>query len=319
MTDLHSANTNLAPDWAPLVAADLARLDRWFEGRMVLSVEPDTELVPADRFFDLDFLRNAIARAGGAGDVDDDSYLRVAVSRFTRHYTSSLSAVVLLSLARGVAIEAPPARCTFAYWMDVPFRLLLDGTDHHVTLSMERPTSWPVEGVSVPTLAELRAKVWRHLYAEHLAPLFERIRAVTRVSRDVMWTNAAEWVGMLSDAAVEYLGPEHARLFVDDRVALLGAAELPGLPGDNPLRGRLEWLPSDVPGFEHGVQTRKVCCGTYLLAARDFRLCQNCGFMPIEDRVALIQERHGVSMGMPGGAATERSIELGRARTRAGS
>ena len=47
----------------------------------------------------------------------------------------------------------------------------------------------------------------------------------------------------------------------------------------------------DAPDFPHGVQTRRICCVTYMLPDRLGRLCQNCGFLPISDRVALIRER----------------------------
>lgn len=36
---------------------------------------------------------------------------------------------------------------------------------------------------------------------------------------------------------------------------------------------------------------------TYLLAVRLSRLCQNCPYLPSEDRLALAFERHGVAIG----------------------
>ena len=116
----------------------------------------------------------------------------------------------------------------------------------------------------------------------------------------------------VSDAADEYLGPERARPYYEDRLALLGAPSIPGIAGPNALRGLVDWPAIDAPDFPHGVQTRRICCVTYLLPDRLGRLCQNCAFLPLGDRVALIRERHGVPMGTPGGPAEKHSIAVGR-------
>jgi ferric iron reductase protein FhuF len=162
----------------------------------------------------------------------------------------------------------------------------------------------------VKTLRELREFVWRKLYAENLAPLFARTLEVTKVATNLCWTNAAEWVANVSDAADEYLPPEAARPYYDDRIALLEAPAIPGIAGPNPLRGLMDWLPYEAPDFPHGVQTRGICCVTYMLPDRLGRLCQNCGFLPIQDRVDLIRERHGKPMGTPGGPAQARTRSM---------
>lgn len=337
-----------AAGWRPALADQLDDLGRWVEGRFVVEPEPSMEVVPAERFLDLDHLRSAIVRAGegalsqwnhvvppsgqdgeeGADDQDEDEDeelddldgsgqdidLRLAVSRFTRHYTASLTAVAQAALARGVGLDLSPAHCRLVIWRDLPFRTILTLDDQDVVTCEDRPPSWPVQGRSVATVEELREHVWRPLYAGHIAPLFERVRQITRVTRGLMWTNAAEWVGIVSDAAEEYLGPGEAGPFVADRKALLETPTLPGIEGRNPLLERLDWVPSGEAAHPQHVQTRRTCCGTYLIADRGGRLCQGCPFMPLEDRVALIRERHGVPMGTPGGPAEQRSVELGLAR-----
>jgi Fe-S oxidoreductase len=318
------ADAGPAADWRPELTAQLDALGRWLQGRFVIEPEPDAEVVSAERYLDLAFLREAIARARAQqlsppsgvpipltddeGDVD----LRIAVSRFTRQYASSLTAVALVALGRGVGLDLSAARCRLVVRANIPFLTVLDVPAGSALLCAERPTEWPVDGPVVATLDELRAHVWRRLYGEHLGPLFERVLAVTRVSRNLMWSNAAEWVGNVADGADEYLPPAEARPFVEDTRALLEAAEIPGLAGPNPMRGLLEWLPFDAPDFPRGVQTRHVCCITYLLPDRLGRLCQNCPFMPVDERVDLIRERHGVPMGTPGGPAEQRAIERGR-------
>jgi Ferric iron reductase FhuF-like transporter len=330
-----------ASGWRRGLAGQLDDLGRWFEGRLVPEPDADVEVVPAERFLDLDYLRDAVTRAGEglaqwwgheqpdvdqsdqSDDDDDDDEgdenvdLRLAVSRFTRHYTASLTAVALVGLARGVGLDLSAANCQLVIWRDLPFRTVLTLDDDRVLTCPSRPAAWPVQGRSVATVGELREHVWRGLYAGNIAPLLSRVRQLTRVTRSLMWTNAAEWVGLVSDAAEEYLTPDEAPPFVADRMALLAAPTLPGLDGPNPLLDRVEWVPVDGSEFPREVMTRQVCCGTYLLADRGGRLCQNCPFLPLEDRVALIRERHGVSMGGAGGPAEQRSIELGRRRMKA--
>jgi hypothetical protein len=129
-----------------------------------------------------------------------------------------------------------------------------------------------------------------------------------------MWSNCAESPAMVSDAAEEYLNSGRARAYVEDRIAVLQADALPNVSGPNPMRGLIEWLPTDAPECPHGLQTRKMCCATYLLPDRLGRLCQNCSLLCVEDRVALMRERHGVPMGSPGGPAEQRAIEVGLTR-----
>jgi hypothetical protein len=310
--------------WQGALLRELDLLGRWFEGRYVAEPGRDDEVVPATRFLEPDYLRAAIARAhttsfhssdAASSEGDEDLNLRIAVSRFTRQYASSVSAIALAALAQGVGLDLSARRCRMLFYKDVPFRASLDTTDMVPLRCAERPTTWPIDGPIVDTADELRQYTWQKLYGEHLAPLVEAVRDVTRVSRAVIWTNVAEWVGVLSDAADEYLEAEDARPILADRVAVLEADSLPGVSGPNPLRGRLDWTPYDTPDFPHGVQVRQHCCMTYLLPDRLGRLCSNCGFLPLEDRVALIRERHDVPMEAPQrGPALEKAIEIGLER-----
>jgi len=308
------------PAWHASLEGELERLDRWFRGRFVPEPAATDEVVPALQYHDLDYLRAAIMRgkfttasppidpSGEHVDVD----IRIAVSRFTRQYSSSLHAVALTALANGVGIDCSAARTRVIVRANIPFLCVVDVPEGEPIRCAERPTTWPVQGREVATLRELREFVWRKLYAENLAPLFERVLAVSKVSTDLCWTNAAEWVANVSDAADEYLTPEEARPYYEDRLALLSAPSLPGIVGPNPLAGLVDWPAFDAPDFPHGVQTRRICCVTYMLPDRLGRLCQNCGFLPIPERVAMIRERHGVPMGTPGGPAEKRAIAVGR-------
>ena len=300
----------------------LNRLDRWFEGRFVAQTGPDDEVVLAADYEDPAFLEAAIVRARSmharpvdAPTEDDESLdLRIAVSRFTRQYSSSLSAVALVALANGIGLDVSPDRCRLIIRSNIPFLTVLDLGPGDVVRCAERPTTWRVDGPVVETLAELREFVWSRLFGRHLGPLYARIGRVVHVSPSLMWSNAAEWVANVSDAADEYLDPDAAAPYLDDRQALLDAPELPEIHGPNPMTGLIRWQAVEDPWFPHGVQTRRVCCITYLLEDRLGRLCQNCPFLGLDDRMALIRERHGVPMSEPGGPAAGRAIEVGLAK-----
>lgn len=308
----------MAPaDWQGPLVEQMTELDRWVRGRYVAAPSESDEVVPATRYLDPDFLRAAIERvrvaaAAGIRDADRDEAdvdVRIAVSRFTRHY-ACVSLAVLTALANGVGLDASAARCSFIIRGNVPFISVID--DPAPITCAERPNPWGIRGREVATVRELREYVWRKLYAENLVPLFARVHELTKVSRDLVWSNTAEWCSTLSGAADEYLDPARAVPYVEDRVALLEGPELPGVPGPNPMRGLIRWDPYDAPDFPRGVEMRKVCCVTYMLPDRLGRLCSNCPHLPFEERIALVREQHGQPMGTPSGPAEQRAIAIGR-------
>jgi hypothetical protein len=303
--------------WREPLVMQMERLDRWARGRFVAEPGPGDEVVSATDYLDPIFLRAAIERvrvaaAAGIRDVDRDEAevdVRIAVSRFTRHY-ACVTLAALTALANGVGLDASAARCRYVIRGNVPFIALVD--DAEPLTCAERPNTWGVGGREVRSVAELRDHVWRTLYAENIAPLFDRVREITKVSRDLVWTNAAEWCTVVSGAADEYLDAESAVPYVDDRIALLDSPSLPGLAGSNPLRGQIRWDPFDAPDFPRGVELRRICCVTYMLPDRLGRLCSNCPHLPLEERVALVREQHGQPMGAPSGPAELRAIAIGR-------
>ena len=316
-----------AGSWRRSLAEGIDRLGRWFQGRYAFEADESTETIPTTRYFDPDFLRRAIAASHTvrpeflfreppepetpASEVDLD--LRVAVSRVTRHYTACLSVAAFTALAHGVALDMSPRNCRVRTKLELPFSLVLDYLGEGAMVTPERPTPWQVTARSVPTLAEARAHVWRTLYGSHLAPFFETVRRITRVSRRLLWTNAAEWLGMISDSADEYLSGD-GRPYVEDRRALIDARSLPQVSGDNPLRGLVVWDRVPDPRYPHGIHRRLACCLTYRLDDRLGRLCQNCPLLTLEERHALVRERFGVRMGIGGGPAERQSIRRGLER-----
>jgi Ferric iron reductase FhuF-like transporter len=311
--------------WRQAVARRLDDLGRWVEGRFVLTPGPEDRVIAAERFLDAGFLRETIGQIGvtqAVASADGSTAdLRIPASRLTRQYCASMTATALVGLTYGIGLDLSAARWGVVLrsgddiHVSGVFRAMLDSGENEVLRCAERPTPWLATGPVVETVDELRAYVWGKLYGENIGQMFDAVLAAVNVAPRLLWANAAEWVGMVADAAEEYLDPASAAPFVAECRALLEVDRLPGLAGPNPLRDQLDWVPyHDGRGYPHAIQTRRVCCLTYLLKDRYGRLCANCPYLPPADCAALIRERHGVSQSGPRGEAEQQAIRQGLAK-----
>jgi hypothetical protein len=312
----------MAEPWWDALVSQMSDLGPRVDSRVVVP-GPEDEVVPAERYFDLDHLRGAIVRiartplhSSSGAESDDGLRINIAASRFTRHYVSGLTMAALVGLALGIGLDLSARRTARVVWANMPYRVVLD-EGATVLSCVERPSPWSGPTTPVETVDELREHVWRNLYGGHIAPLFDRLHELTPISDSVLWSNAAEPVGIIHADAYRHRGPTEAEPFLAECAAVLGTATLPGVPGPNPLRDELEWVPVDEPDYPFGVQTRRHCCMTYRLAERGGFLCGNCPFLPIEDRIALDREQRdevGSSLERP---AAQQSIQHGLKKMRA--
>jgi Ferric iron reductase FhuF-like transporter len=310
--------------WQAALIARLQTLGPSVGDRLVARPPTGSDLVPAERFGEVDFLRRSIVDCGeslaGSMDgtvVDDVPEMRLAVaaSRFTRHYVSSLTSAALVGLASGLGLDLSPRRCVMVVRGSLPRQSLVADSDDGLVTCDRRPSTWRTEGGSVSTVDDLRRYVWSRLYAEHLAPLFAATTVLTGAAPQLLWSNAAEWVAYVADSAVERLGQTGAVPIVEESEALLHADAIPGIDGPNPLAGLMAWIPVEASDFPRGVPTRRHCCITYLLPARLGRLCENCPFLPLGERIALGRETRQAP-GARGGPAEMRSIAIGLKKVR---
>jgi hypothetical protein len=305
----------------------MAALGPGADGRFADFSDPRYAFTPVARLLEPSSLRDLILSAGGLerfaaeGEPIPDMDMTIAVSRFARQYCGAVSAVAQVGLAYGVGIDMSPVRCGVALTNpELPvtrrrFVAVVDLTGAQVLRCAGRPTSLPVTGPEVATVDELREYVWSRLFGAHYEQLFSRVREVApSVSPGLLWTSAAEYVGGLSDTAEQCLTPDAAAVYVADRRALLEGEMLSGVAGPNPLRGRVFWEPVRA-GSRQAVPTRQLCCLNYLLPERAGRLCQNCPYLPPEDRAAMVAERCALPMGSADdGPAQRRAQEVGRRR-----
>jgi hypothetical protein len=322
-----SSPADPAPDaWQVSLRHEMTSLGGSADGRFADCSDPRYAFVPVTRLLEPPDLRDLILRAGGLercaaqGEAISEMDLTIAVSRFARQYCGAVSAAALVGLAHGIGIDMSPRHCGVTLTnIELPvtrrrFVAAVDLTGAEALRCGQRPTSLPVTGPVVATVDELREYVWSRLFGAHYDQLFGRVRELApRVSPALLWTSAAEYVGALSDAAEEHLTPQVAARYVADRRALLEGETLPGVDGPNPLRGRLVWEPVGADPHRR-VQARRMCCLNYLLPERDGVLCENCPYLPPEDRAALVRERRALPVGSSGGPAQRRAQEVGRSR-----
>lgn len=277
--------------WRAELARRVDAVGAMARGRFV--AEPGGERVSGERLLEPGILSAAVGRArpaGGASGDPKDLDPRIALSRMSRAYCASLTCVALVGLANGVGVDLSPGRCTVTFHDDLPSRLWLEDEARPVRWE-GRPVAWAVGGPVVATVEQLREYVWTNLYARNLRRLFDIAVGMVNVPARLLWSNAAEWVGVVMDSAIGNLEPDRAEPIVAECRAVLTAETLPGFGGEpNPLRGLVEWKPFD--GGE-GIQTRHLCCLVYQHTDRHGRLCWNCPLLPLPQRAALGRERLG--------------------------
>ena len=279
---------------ADALIRQLDRLGGSVRDRFVpLSATADREVQPVSSYLDPSHLELQIPRTIPESDragVDR----RVMGSRFVREHSLGVVPPVLVALAMGIGLDAsaPRARSVWHNWHlrwssgFAPHALSL-GTDAFALCAECHPSARGTVTM-VPTHEALRARVWRQLFAEHLAPLFETVLGMVRVSRRALWARAAEAAGRVATLAAEQLPPAEARPFIDEVDALLAAERLPGMAGGNPLQGLLEWKDIGRSDFPHGLMLRSVCCMCFTLPDRRGQVyCGTCPLPSVETLIAI--------------------------------
>jgi ferric iron reductase protein FhuF len=261
----------------------LVQLGGATKDRFYPALSGDLEVQPARANLDLDALRERILSTTPTADRSRVDF-RAAASRFTRAYCMAVVRPVLAGLAIGIALDASMSRSTIV-WRPWSLRGSSATNPHGIHLDASHATI----AANGRATEEIRAEVFRHLFAEHLGPLFERVLQIAKLSPKVLWGSAAEAVGGLETAAAERLDEPHATPFIETCQAALTAQALPGIPGLNPLLGQVRWQEVDRADFPHGLMIRRICCVSLTLPDRLGQTCGACPIPPLEQLIALLR------------------------------
>jgi hypothetical protein len=281
-------------DPADLLTRQLERFGPAVRGRFVpASATGDREVQPVSAYLDRAHLETQMPRTIPESDVAGVDR-RVIGSRFVREHSLGVVPPVLVGLAMGIGLDASAARAR-SVWHNWHLRgssafaphSLSVGTDSFALCAECHPSPRAMVPM-VPTHEALRAQVWRQLFAEHLAPLFDTVLGMVKVSPRVLWASAAEAAGRVATLAAEQLSAQEARPFIDEVDAILAAERLPGLSGPNPLRGLLDWKDIGRSDFPHGLMLRSVCCMCFTLPDRRGQVyCGACPLPSVETLIAV--------------------------------
>jgi ferric iron reductase protein FhuF len=243
------------------------------------------ETVPAEELLRGENLSSHFTRAINEwSDHPSEEDQRAAASRFLRRYVGSIAAATYIPLSAGVPLDVAIPRVHLVIRSNLTLGTVIDLAGATVYVSPERPTTWPIEAVSLPSVEELRARALNSLFRDHLVPALERVHFAIGVSWKLIWTTVAE--------CVEYMY-EHARPYCDgagwapldeDRRVIHHADTVPGIEGANPMKGLLEWEDFDDPEVPGPTQVRRVCCVNYVVPGRGTPYCRTCGILPAEER-----------------------------------
>jgi hypothetical protein len=257
----------------------------WLERPPVWEAIPCLELLTTEHM--TGFFERAIAE-WSATPSDED--IRAAASRFMRRYLLSVAAPAFVSLANGVAWELTLDRISVVMRPDLALGAVIDIRGLEPFTSRERPTAWPISGREV-SFAELRDRALRPLYGDVHVRSFERVLSHVHVSPRLLWSTAAENVDYYYDNALDHVEGAERDRYAADRDFMLFGATIPGVEGENPMRGLLAWDDfSDDPRFPRPRQVRTVCCANYIVPGRNPPYCRTCGLRTSAERRALWEQ-----------------------------
>jgi hypothetical protein len=252
----------------------------WLEPPKSWEVIPALELLTTKHM--TNFFERAILEWTDHPEEED---IRAAASRFMRRYLLSVAAPAFVALANGVAWDLTLERISIVMRPDLPLGAVIDLRGLETFTTPERPSTWPVGGTPLATLDELRARALRPLFADVHVRSFERVLGHVKVSPRLLWATAAENVDYYYDNALALLDGEERARYGADRERILFGDALPGIEGENPIRGLLEWddFRTD-PLFPRPLQVRTICCVNYVVPGRNPRYCRTCGLQTPEQR-----------------------------------
>jgi ferric iron reductase protein FhuF len=234
--------------------------------RWSLVAPHDHLVVPAAQFLDTGTLSRTLR---GVAEHLGTSNLRAVASLWHKHYTTTLLRPILAAMTlAGVGLDGAITNVSVALDKSgLPKRLILHDTTAIVTHSRQDLQRFTLDNVR----------------ERHLALLIDQLRAVTGVSRRILWTNVANLVADLYDGLTRR--PEVSTA-AEDRQALLDSPVDLLTGGVNPLHNLVSYQPIDVPGLPEAARCRQACCERHLLPG--YKPCYTCPRLSLEQRIAAL-------------------------------
>jgi hypothetical protein len=259
---------------------------RFKEVGIYLTAPDGIEVVDGASLLDPAALRARIAAFGERIGTDD---LRIAGVHWIGQLGYALLPPIEIAMTRaGIGLDASLGNIGIVQPDGQPAQILIRNLDETVVLPERYSGSLPVAAFGRPlgTAEELRTFVLDRLFGQTFRPLIELIHALTNVSLQVIWGQAA-YEADLFFGQLARVAPEEANAdFHADRATFFARREWPVAPGPNPLYGPTKTIPVlDKESGEPTTRTlRSTCCLIYQVPTG--RMCGACPLAPKRDTVA---------------------------------
>ena len=247
------------------------QLDEFLQNRLQLTqLSPGTDVIKATDFIGSNQLLSSIQRVGREKDIAD---IAVAASLWSKFYVNALMPAILPAMTwLGIGLDASLANVSLVLKDEVPEAIALHRLDSAVIYP---PRFGEVDSFHQPTvtsLADLYAVVWTSLF-EHLSWLSDRVNALTRLPRSVLWGNTGNICDFMYRELSRCVGQE-ANSQTDRTFIFDSAYRLAGI-GRNPLYRTMTQDSADQSAGTPTRARRRTCCLLFKMSGDD-GYCGNC-------------------------------------------
>lgn len=242
------------------------------------------ELVPAVAYLEPRTLLAAVERVRKAYQAPD---LRVAASRWNKHYNAALLPGVLSAMTLlGVSLSAAIKNVSIVLRDGLPVALQI----HNLAETAVYPGRLPCPGLrfgrELQSVMELQRTVFTGLVHGHLALVIDRLHGLSRVPREILWGNAGNLCADLYERIAACREVEVA--VAEDRRALLELPMSGVMAGPDPLYQSVRYEHADGSCLTRATRVRRTCCLRYRLP--DSSPCYVCPLLTSDERIALVKQ-----------------------------
>jgi len=249
------------------------QLDSFLQNRLRLTqLSKDTDMIKAVDFIGSDRLLSSIQRVGREKDIAD---IAVAASLWSKFYVNALMPAILPAMTLlGIGLDASLENVSLVLKDEVPQAIALHRLENAVIYPPRFGEANSEDQPTVTSLEELYAFVLTSLF-EHLSWLSDRVNALTRLPRSVIWGNT----GNICDFVYQELGRclEQETNSQADRTFIFDTPHRFARGGRNPLYRTMIQASANQAQEAPTRARRRICCLLFKIPG-DGGYCGNCPF-----------------------------------------
>lgn len=257
-------------------------LDEFLHDRLLLTPpRGNVEVVESAEFLTTDYLQASIEALAAECGISE---LAVAASLWNKLYNNALIPAILPAMTLlGIGL-ASLENVSLVLKDQKPEAILLHRLDGAVVYPPRFGQGAAPNLSTISQLCELHAFVFTPLL-QHLRFLINRVNALTRLPRSVMWGNAGNLCTYLYQELSNCPGGAASQ---EDRAAIFEQSQSPKGIGRNPLYRTMVCDRVENSEFSELIITRRTCCLLFRMPEGE-GYCGNCPMMSREERLARLK------------------------------